>query len=310
MHFDFVEGFSRPDWKSFRLWVAQVSKEENSTAWNVAVLKWLKQLASDLGGDSQIYRSEHFFSMSDIGAESASTLLVYAESARSAIVNALKAAAWTGYSGKHVLLIFSDIDDYFGYIAYYYPEGTHALSSGVCIRRDYVHVALPFVNSWSAEHTIAHELTHNLLAHLQIPTWLNEGLAVTAERLMSRQSLSPASRQSFYVDQELANQHRAFWNEDSIQSFWAGRSVHIPGESNELSYSLAEIFVRLISESGNGFVDFIQAADYRDAGQDAAIRILNCDLGEMAARFLGPGDWRPKRKAIAEIQSSMRDEKK
>jgi hypothetical protein len=48
-----------------------------------------------------------------------------------------------------------------------------------------------------------------------------------------------------------------------------------------------------------GFVEFIKAADWRDAGQDAALNFLEQDLGEVLGGFLGPGNWRPQRKAIA-----------
>lgn len=65
------------------------------------------------------------------------------------------------------------------------------------------------------------------------------------------------------------------------------------------STSLAQIFVTLLSEKGEDFKAFVMNADWRDAGQDAAVAILNRDLGEVAAGFLGPGEWRPQRKAIS-----------
>lgn len=73
----------------------------------------------------------------------------------------------------------------------------------------------------------------------------------------------------------------------------------------ELSYSLGEIFVTVLSEKKGDFIGFISNADWRDGGQDAALRFLNLDLGEVAAGFLGPGNWRPQRKAVSECFKSI-----
>lgn len=166
------------------------------------------------------------------------------------------------------------------------------MSSGIFIRTGYAHIALPYSAAWTTEHVLPHEMTHNLLCHLPIPLWLNEGLAVTIENRVSRHGLR--------LDAELVDRHRSFWAEENIQEFWSGASFHVPGDSIELSYSLAEIFVNLLSEKGSGFMSFIANANWRDGGQDAALNTLNLDLGELAAGFLGSGAWRPQRKAIAE----------
>ena len=67
-----------------------------------------------------------------------------------------------------------------------------------------------------------------------------------------------------------------------------------------MSYSLGEILVNLLSEKWTDIPEFVKAADWRDGGQDAALSLLNKDLGEVMGGFLGEGNWRPQRKAIAE----------
>jgi len=76
--------------------------------------------------------------------------------------------------------------------------------------------------------------------------------------------------------------------------------VYEPGDPNELSYSLAEVFVKLLSERGEGpaFRSFIEHAHQDDAGQGAAMDCLSADLGGIAGTFLGRGDWRPRRSAM------------
>ena len=294
--FEFVEGFSHPDWKAIEKYIgARVLKEEWNDAYNWVAEKWLRQLADDLGGGARVEESENFWCLSDASEETTRRLMRWAEAALEQIRNCLGSAAWTGYYGKHVLLMFVDIDDYFAYISYFYKEGSHALTSGVFLARGYAHVALPFTEAHSCKRVLAHELTHNLLGHLWLPLWLNEGLAVQIEHSMMHAGLA--------MDYELAERHRGFWNEQNIQSFWAGRSYNTPGDANELSYSLGHILVTLLLGKGPDFIEFVKFADWRDAGQDAAVSILGCDLGEIAGGFLGPGNWRPQRKAIADLLS-------
>jgi len=294
MGFVFTEGFSRPNWEAIAAYVKnKIPQEDWSAAWSLIGSQWLAQLAKDLGGASRVHRSDNFLCLSDLEPGVTQTLLDYAESTLGSIRSILKEAAWQGYYGKHVLLLFSDQDDYFSYISYYYPEGSHALSWGVCLARGYIHVALPYTGTLSVERVLAHELVHNLLCHLRIPNWLNEGLAVSIE--------GRVSHGRFLVDRELIDRHAGFWTEENIQSFWAGKSFHTPGEESELSYSLGQILVGLLAEKGEDFIPFIMNADWRDGGQAAALSILDCNLGDVVSGILGPGNWRPKRKAIAEL---------
>jgi ribosomal protein L40E len=293
MGFEVVEGFSRPNWKMIYESVkGRVPEDDLSAMWNYIVTKWLEELSADLGGDSRVRWSDNFYCLSDLGADATHALLTHAEFVVETIRGCLGKAAWSGYHGKHVLLLFSDPDDYYAYVSYHHREGTHILSGGVFIRRGYAHIALPYVNTLSAQHVLVHELTHNLLCHLRIPLWLNEGLAVVIEGLVARRG--------FIMSRELAERHNNHWNDTNIQIFWAGKTFDMPGDDSELSYSLGEVLVRLLSEKGADFIEFVKAADWRDGGQDAAINFLGQGLEEFLGGFLGPGNWRPQRKAIAE----------
>jgi hypothetical protein len=117
-------------------------------------------------------------------------------------------------------------------------------------------------------------------------------LATTFEHL--------ASNSGSLADHDF-EKHRAFWNEQNIQEFWAGTSWRIAGDPNKLSYSLAEIILHLLSERPGDWRAFLEQADWRDAGQTAALECLDTDLGNVIGTFLGPGDWRPRRKAMVTI---------
>jgi len=292
--FQVSEGFSRPDWEAVRRRIEEcVPREDWPGAWRYIAGQWLEQLRRDWGGACRLQRSENFLCLADIEAESVSTLLTYAESALRVLRDGLKHAAREGCGGPHILLLFSDRDDYFAYVSYYYPEGIHPQSSGMCLIDDYAHIAIPFADLPITEQVVVHELVHILLRHWAPPRWLNEGIALVLER---RVAGCP-----FSIDRELTGRHAGFWDPEKIQTFWSGYSFDEPGDGNELSYSLAEILVHLLEEKGESFLDFLTMADRSDAGQGAAETVMEVDLGHLVGGFLGPGDWRPQRKAITQM---------
>jgi hypothetical protein len=218
--------------------------------------------------------------------------LDYAERTAARLEELLREIAWGRAVGKDVLLVFGEEDDYFQYVSHFCPDGEQAASGGMCIQGGYTHIALPWRDELDAANAIVHELTHDCLAHLPLPLWLNEGVAVLLQK-----SLAPGARPPV-MSGELAERHDAFWNEESILRFWAGTSFYEPGDANELSYSLAEVLVTLLTERGPAFCEFVRLAHRDDAGQTAALDVLKLDLGELAATFFGPGNWRPRRRAI------------
>jgi hypothetical protein len=82
------------------------------------------------------------------------------------------------------------------------------------------------------EPTIVHEMTHGCLAHLPIPAWLNEGIAVNTERRFA------AVQPGLYTPEQMHAKHQAFWGDAEIQEFWSGKSFLRPDEGNMLSYDL------------------------------------------------------------------------
>lgn len=317
----YENGFHRVDWEAVRIWInANVSPLEADAAWSEAALLWVKQLRDDLGGNFFVLQSNQTILLCDQPLDTARWLLAYAGRTEQTIKTLLGELAWGGARSKDVIIVFSDQDDYYQYLSHYSPDGEQATSGGVCIHSGYTHIAVPWQNETDAANAIVHELTHDCLSHVPLPLWLNEGVAVTLQK-----AIAPPPRGIAQSDQdalfsaainwnppimweELAERHLAFWNEENIQSFWAGASFHESGESNALSYSLAEVLVKLLSERGNteSFSLFLQIAHYRDAGQTAALDVLGADLGEIAGTFLGDGKWRPVRKAMVDLWKAKR----
>ena len=306
-------GFHRVDWTIVRNWIeTSLLPADWNEAWSEAALLWVEKLRADLGGGYQVLVSRQSILLCDQPFQTARWLSEYAGRSASTIKDYLGQTAWSSAYGRDVLLIFTELDDYDHYVAHHLAEGENPASGGMCLNSGYTHIALPWTDQADAANAIIHELTHDCLAHLPLPHWLNEAVAVTLER-----AIGSPPRQAGESDQsavygasigwrppmmwdELAEQHFAFWNEQNIQTFWAGTSFHIPGESNELSYSLAEVFMKLLSERTTleHFRTFLEAARQDDAGQTAAIDILGVDLGDIAMTFLGEGNWRPQRTAM------------
>lgn len=189
-------------------------------------------------------------------------------------------------------MMFASIDDYYGYITYFYPEGNHPMSGGVCLSGEgYLHFALPTTDHLSYRTVVTHELTHGCLGHLPIPTWINEALAMRMEQLI-------CGSHSFQLDQETFEKHSAHWNAETIQQFWSGESWGLPGDSFELSYNLAQILWRKIeadlAASRHVILMFIMSAHFEDAGEAAFHAIFDLSLGDLVRDFLGEGTWTPK----------------
>ena len=293
--FDFEEGFSRPNWPLISKTVRErTARDDWDRAFTEAARQWVMQIQSDLGGEYAVSESRRFLLLSELETDSRRGILAHAEQTRDSIRECLGDAAWSPNCGKHVIILFSEEDDYYQYLSYFHKDGIHPASGGCLIRKRYVHIAAPY-QPRGCRTMLAHELAHNLVVHLPLPLWLNEGLAVTFQRG------NGARGQPLLADPDLQPRHIDYWNEKTIQEFWAGVSFHKPGDSNELSYSLAEILLTLLLEKRWDFPAFLKQANWRDAGQTAAMNFLGVDLGAVAGTFLGKGDWRPRRKAMVEL---------
>src|ERR1051326_140356 len=297
----FEEGFSRPDWDVIRKAIESVAEpEERGAAWDEAVSQWVFSLAKELGGTYRARRSRHSILLSPTDRGSAHRLLSFVERATEQIRDFLGEVAWGSFQGIHLVLLFSEEDDYYQYISAFYPEGTHPTTSGVHLSAGFPHIAALHYSELQSAQIIAHELAHHCLSHLSLPRWLDEGVAMTLERAIGR-SHRPV------LPDDLPERHHQFWNEGNIQGFWAGTSFGEPGESVELSYSLADVLVQLLPKDHAAFLAFLRSADYSDAGQTAALDCLGVCLGEMAGTFLGPGNWRPQRAAIKRCWQAARE---
>jgi hypothetical protein len=153
----------------------------------------------------------------------------------------------------------------------------------------------------SIETTIVHEMTHGCLAHLTLPLWLNEGIAVNTEQRRAGRTVG------LYTADQMQARHRRFWNPPRIQEFWSGTSFHRADRGNQLSYDLARILVEHFAKDWEAFASFVAAADRADGGDRAAREHLGISLGESIAAVLQrrqPARWEPRLAVISAARES------
>jgi hypothetical protein len=283
-----------PDWSALREAAPHQTEAAARHAYYTAAARaWLNAMLAQLGENFGIAASPNFLLLSDLTARENELALQYCERTRSRILGGLPGiAAATGH-GPHVALIFANQEQYYDYVGNYYPEkGAFALSSGMFLCAGYGHFVFVANDLSRMELVIAHELTHCLVMHLPIPAWLNEGIAVSTEKRLHPAWYQPG--QGLYSEKELARKHAAFWNAQTIQEFWSGKSFKRPDEGNLLSYDLGERLTRLAASDYALFTRFVTAAERTDGGAASARAHLGVALSDLAAAVLGDGDWTPQ----------------
>lgn len=289
--FEWVDDLPRPCWDQFSQWISESVPEDD---WNDAIVRaaryWLSTLANALPPGYEVSESDRFHLLCRRGRTDCGRMLAFCEQALETITAILPSlqssdAGAIGY-GKHVVLAFGDSETYYTYASHFYPEGESGGSSGLFLDGYYRHIALMVGPDY--ERTIAHELTHLCLSDLQLPPWLNEGMALVAEDLVAPRSLD-------WHTSEMAARQKRHWSEKGLERFWSATAFFAPDEEQELAYALAEILVRqLLADFPRQFPEFVLAAQVEDAGAEAAERLLKCDLAQRASLYLGSGDWKPR----------------
>jgi hypothetical protein len=287
-----IDAFPRPDWPAIHGWErAWIARDDQEEATRQFTRHWLARIRTTLGDAYSVVESDHFHLLSALDDKARTRMLQFLENARARLEHTLGDVTWKDGIGKHVVLRFTNIDDYYAYISHYYADGEHATSGGVFLRKGYAHIAYSEQLSMDSERiTLAHELAHNLVAHLPLPPWLNEALAGAFEADL-------AGGRFATVDRHLHAEHQDFWNAETIQEFWKGKSFHtVAGQ--RVSYSLAQILLDVINRevrpAPEVFRRFVKQSTWHDAGAAAALEQLEVGLDEIAAVFLGEGDWSPK----------------
>jgi hypothetical protein len=227
--------------------------------------------------------------LSSMDGRQASALHDYLQRSLRRILATLPGVASNEGHGRFVVLVWDDEDTYYRYVAHYgsSSDEPQAFSSGMFIDAGYGHFVFAKGPFEQIEPVVVHELTHCLVRHLNIPAWLNEGLAVNTEHRFTTQRPRYEVREREFL-------FRRFWNEDTIQEFWSGKSFLRPDDGQPLSYELAKLLVQLLDGDYQQLAAYCVKALRQDGGEAASQDLLGASLGQLAAAVLGDGDWRPR----------------
>lgn len=288
--------FPHPDWAALRPLLESQEPVDQVAAHNDIVRQWLNKLAEVFPGYYQVAESDHhlLLCLNDFPHRAA---LQLATQCRDFFARTLPGIDPT--ATKIPILIWHDQKTYYHYLARFYPEGNFGGSSGVHIRYECHHVVLYGKDLNNVDSTIAHELTHAGIASADLPLWIEEGLAQVVEHELT-------GRQLLQLTGKMATLHRRYWRRFGLQAFWDGTAFTRATRVQEIAYQLAEILVRhllddarprwfgLVRSHQASLVNFLAAAAASDAGEAAAHKHLEMGLSDLAARFLGAGNWTPR----------------
>jgi hypothetical protein len=286
------DGLPILDWPAIEAWLSGLPSDEiRAVAKADCQRAWLLHLRDSLGGPYEVHESAQCFLLAPYTGKPAEETLKFVARTRGRIEATLEGLAQNRPTDREILIVFENPEAYYRYVAHAYPDqGEFSFSSGMFLHAGCPHFVTTHDEMHTVERVIAHEMTHASLAHLRIPLWLNEGIAVnTEDRLMGRLSKQ-------FTPAEMRDKHLAFWSEETIQEFWSGASFHRSDEGNLLSYDLGQILVEILAPDWPRFSAFVQAADYEDSGNSAARVHLGMELGDaVASMFERPSSkgWRP-----------------
>lgn len=282
-HLVAANGLPVLDWNAAQQWVDGVAGEQAQVrAWAECERAWLEHLRVALGPQYRLRAHGTVLLLSTLESNVAEATLAFVNKTRQRVVHLLDGIAEVPDWGHEILIVFDDEDTYYRYVAHYYPEaGEFAGSGGMYINAGCSHFVTVKADLRAIEPVIAHELTHACLAHLPIPAWLNEGIAVNTElRLCPPPSPFATSSAQMHV------RHQNFWGPEEIQQFWSGKSFLRADEGNELSYDLARIIVSQFGATWDRFQPFVLSAHAEDGGASAAAEHLGVRLGDAVAALL------------------------
>ncbi len=276
-----------------------VSAGERSRFLTEVVLEWVYQLSLQLESNYRMVRTKHFVVLAPAGYENG--LAEFCQKTRITTKNLLSKIVLDDLEYPVAIIAFDSTEPYYYSYQYaYLPEdATETAASGgtfygspanhhICLQHPFGHDKATY------ERTIAHELSHCLLTHLNLPMWLDEGITQIVEEAVAGGQ---------YVEtlevRALTKRNREYWSAATIQKLWTGESFYIE-ESQELSYYFSKALVHLIRSelcnSPDDFTKFVTTANKADAGEAAFKAIFGESLGVLVEEALGNSkiNWSPK----------------
>ena len=289
------EGARRAGEEALRDFTSHAARAK-AAAWSEVLSQWLNRWKTELGEGFEWVHSGSCSLLSKLDRDAAGRTLQKANWIAAALGRAAGPVAWEG-SPRLVLIHIDDTDK----ATQFYEAEQSEQSSDPIPAAARAQTPCWLLLSEPVEARLGQELETALvwscLSHLRLPAWLSLGVQTQLRHALAAARMGQAHP---LQNLDLVPNHRRFWFEDTIQTFWAGTTPQEYPEYRDLYYELCDLLVFFLSERAKSLTDFLRLASELDAGQTAASVLLKIDLGELAATFLGPGQWAPDPLAMAE----------
>jgi hypothetical protein len=276
-------GIPQLDWGMALDWIEQTEPDpwEQLPKLRAVGSAWLQAIRRALTTEHTVWRAESAEGLSP--ADAATRLQRATANAASTIGQALVPLRGKDPVFPFCVVALKSYDDYLSFHSHFDREGESATSGGSYLRREHSTlpcIVLPMSASWAAETTIAHEFTHHALADLELPLWIEEGLAQMMEERIGGGG--------FVITHDKLEQHRECWEDDGFGAFWNGDAFHSPeGHDQRLAYELAQFIVRsMLLVDATKFFAFAKDAAWHDGGASVAEEHWGVDLDEYARRLV------------------------
>lgn len=303
--------FPIPRGQAFRRELAAKALLPPQAYWRAFYQSWFVALgaalqnSSEHGHDYTWAWHQDFLLLSPLGNRRTEVLARYCKQAAARIMRALPGLAQMNSDGALPIIVFPDADSYGAYTDHLYSEdepgiasaglfmklvddapsdpdaaAKHATSQNVA---GFGHFILLADEIDEAEPTLVHEMTHALLSHLELPLWIEEGIATAMEHTVSQGSADPSYVLNHRSD--LQRRHGRYWNAQTKKGFWDG-SAFSNGTTTELAYDMAHLIVSELGRDFPRFAAFAKAASVHDGGAEAARSIYGLPLDAFVDSYL------------------------
>jgi len=255
--------------------------------YNQLLIQWLwRMVEEEPHKEGEVLETANFIVVHFLDEMQVKFLMKPLEALRTELLETFEGVSVDSSPGKNLIIITPAVEAYYRYISLYYPSKEFADSGGMFINSDYPQIVLyPYLDGDVPVGVLAHEMTHLYFAHLNLPGWLNEALAQAFEF-----SVSP----THWDSKQLKAGHARLWNSNTIQEFWSGASFHdseLQAVSYHLAYCLWKKIRQVLNPPKDALLKFVAEAHFADAGASAAMTHLELELHDLAASFLGAGNW-------------------
>jgi hypothetical protein len=213
------------NWKKVRAEGATHPARRTERYYTSLIKRWLALFPAAFGGTFTLLESPDVLYYTYFEPDVARERFQIICEIRAKLIEVLGDIVPKEYVGKNLILEFGTLEDYYRYIAHYYPKPTNKKkavfpsSAGVMLSGGYMHIALSHFARRSLSSIVSHELSHVWLAYYRPPSWLNEGIATNVE------SMFGASRLLWEMPQyrSLVDEPFSTWTKKMFKSFVSGR---------------------------------------------------------------------------------------